>query len=60
MLSLRKNAEAMEAVIEQLTDYEREPHRRTGGKPIPTLNHAYVQTNLLVSLDYRYRKTYTV
>ena len=45
----------MEAVIEQLSDYERER-----GKPMPTLNHAYIQKNLLVSLDYRYRKSYTV
>ncbi|GAB4051167.1 Uma2 family endonuclease [Spirosoma litoris] len=45
----------MEAVIEQVSDYERER-----GKPMPTLNHAYLQKNLLVSLDYRYRKTYTI
>ncbi|MCY7349421.1 MAG: Uma2 family endonuclease [Cytophagaceae bacterium] len=45
----------MEAVIEQLSDYERER-----GKPMPTLNHAYVQTNLLVELKTRYRKTHTV
>ncbi|AQG80427.1 Uma2 family endonuclease [Spirosoma montaniterrae] len=45
----------MEAVIEALSDYERER-----GKPTPTLNHAYVQKNLLVSLDYRYRKTHTI
>lgn len=45
----------MEAVIEQLTDYELER-----GKPMPTLNHAYLQKNLLVSLDYRYRKTHTI
>ncbi len=45
----------MEAVIEQLSEYELER-----GKPMPTLNHAYVQKNLLVTLDYRYRKTHTV
>ena len=45
----------MEAIIEQVSEYELQR-----GKPIPTLNHAYVQTNLLVSLDYRYRKTHTV
>ena len=45
----------MEATLEQLSDYERER-----GKPMPTLNHAYVQKNLLVGLDYRYRKTHTV
>lgn len=45
----------MEAVVEQVSDYERER-----GKPMPTLNHAYVQKNLLVSIDYRYRKTHTV
>ncbi|QDK77954.1 Uma2 family endonuclease [Spirosoma sp. KCTC 42546] len=45
----------MEATIEQVSAYELER-----GKPMPTLNHAYVQKNLLVSLDYRYRKTLTV
>lgn len=45
----------MEAVVEQLSQYELER-----GKPMPTLNHAYVQKNLLVSLDYRYRKTHTI
>jgi hypothetical protein len=39
----------MEAVIEQVSDYELER-----GKPVPTLNHAYVQKNLLVSIDYRF------
>lgn len=45
----------MDAVIEHVSDYELER-----GKPMPTLNHAYLQKNLLVSLDYRYRKTHTV
>lgn len=45
----------MEAVVEELSDYERER-----GKPMPTLNHAYIQTNLLVELKTRYRKTHTV
>jgi len=45
----------MEAVIEQVSQYELER-----GKPMPTLNHAYLQKNLLVSLDYHYRKMYTV
>ncbi|GAB3494700.1 hypothetical protein GCM10027341_11160 [Spirosoma knui] len=44
----------MEAVVEQLSDYERER-----GKPMPTLNHAYVQANLIVELKTRYRKTHT-
>ena len=44
----------METVIEQLSDYERER-----GKPMPTLNHAYVQTNLLVGLNAKYRQTHT-
>ena len=45
----------METAVDLLSDYERER-----GKPMPTLNHAYVQTNLLVELKTRYRKTYTV
>lgn len=45
----------MEATIEQRSDYERDR-----GKPLPTLNHAYVQTNLLAELKVRYRKTYTI
>ncbi len=54
-VTFEKNVEAMEAVIEQLSDYELER-----GKPMPTLNHAYVQTNLLVELKTRYKKTHTV
>jgi Uma2 family endonuclease len=49
----------MEAVIEQLSDYELEPQRRTGNKPIPTLNHAYVQNAIGAELRVRYRKTHT-
>ena len=45
----------METIVEQLSEYELER-----GKPMPTLNHAYVQKNLLVSLDYRYRRTHTI
>lgn len=45
----------METAAELLSDYERDR-----GKPMPTLNHAYVQTNLLVELNTRYRKTHTV
>ena len=45
----------MEIVIEQPSAYELER-----GKPMPTLNHAYVQTNLLVALKTRYRQTHTV
>ena len=48
LLSLEKISCTIEAVVEQLSDYERER-----GKPMPTLNHAYVQKNLFVSLDYR-------
>ena len=39
----------------ELTEYEIERN-----KPIPSLNHAVVQKNLLVSIDYRYRKQYTL
>lgn len=44
----------MEAVIDVLSDYERER-----GKPMPTLNHAYIQSNLLVALTIGYRDTHT-
>jgi len=45
----------VQTTIEPISDYELER-----GKPMPTLNHAYVQKNLVVSLDFRYRKNYTV
>ncbi len=45
----------MEAIIDDVSEYERER-----GKPMPTLNHAYLQTNLLVELKTRYRQQYTV
>ena len=44
----------MEAVIDILSEYERER-----GKPMPTLNHAYVQSNILVALTIGYRGTHT-
>ena len=40
---------------ELLSDYELER-----GKPVPSLNHAYLQKNLLVVLEIRYRKTYDI
>jgi Uma2 family endonuclease len=45
----------MEAVIEQVSEYERER-----GKPMPTLNHAAVQGNLIFSLKLQYRQQYTI
>jgi Uma2 family endonuclease len=45
----------MEAVIEQLTDYELER-----GKPMPTLNHAVVQAELIFCLKQQYRKQFTI
>ena len=45
----------MEAIIEQVSDYELER-----GKPMPTFNHAYMQANLLAELRMRYRKTHTI
>ncbi len=45
----------METAVEQLSHYELER-----GKPMPTLNHAYIQTNLLVALKTRYREIHTL
>jgi Uma2 family endonuclease len=45
----------MEAVIEQLSEYELER-----GKPMPTLNHAVVQANLIFVLKTGYRHQYTI
>lgn len=45
----------MEAVIEQLSDYERER-----GKPMPTLNHAIVQANLIFAFKFHYGQLYTI
>ena len=45
----------MEAVIEQLSEYELER-----GKPMPTLNHAIVQGNLIFALKFHYRNQFTV
>ena len=48
----------MEALVEQLSPYELEPHRRTGGKPIPDTIHAAIQSNLGFELKLNYRDTY--
>ncbi|MBO0940034.1 Uma2 family endonuclease [Fibrella sp. HMF5335] len=45
----------MEAVIEEISDYERER-----GKPAPSLNHTYVQSNLLFELHMKYRGSYSI
>ncbi|CCH52432.1 protein of unknown function DUF820 [Fibrisoma limi BUZ 3] len=45
----------MEAVVEQLSDYERER-----GKPIPTLNHSVIQGNLMFALQLHYRQQYSL
>ena len=39
----------------ELSQYEIERN-----KPMPSLNHSFIQKNLLVSIDYRYRKNYTL
>ncbi len=43
----------MAAVVEELSDYERER-----GKPMPTLNHSVVQGNLVFALKLTYRQRY--
>jgi Uma2 family endonuclease len=45
----------MEAVIEEVSQYELER-----GKPMPTLNHAIVQGNLIFALKQTYRKQFTI
>ena len=41
------------AEVQELSAYEIERN-----KPMPSLNHSVIQANLLISLGYRYRKTY--
>ncbi len=45
----------MEAVIDVLSEYERER-----GKPMPTLNHAIIQANLIFALKLQYRQQYSI
>lgn len=45
----------MEAIIEQLSDYELER-----GKPMPTLNHSIIQANLIFALKFTYRQNYSI
>lgn len=45
----------MEAVIEQLSAYELER-----SKPMPTLNHAIIQANLIFALKLRYQQQYSI
>ena len=48
----------METTIEQLSDYELEPQRRTGGKPIPTTLHSIIQSNLVFEFRLHYPQQY--
>jgi len=51
----------MEAqAIELFSDYELEPHRRTGGKPLPNLTHGSIQANLVFELKAAYRNLYRI
>lgn len=45
----------MEAVFEQISEYERER-----GKPMPTTPHAIIQSNLVFELRTRYRQQYRI
>ena len=45
----------MEAITEEISDYERER-----GKPVPTLNHAVIQANLIFALKLQYRQQYLI
>lgn len=45
----------MEAITEQLSDYELER-----GKPMPTLNHAIIQANLIFALKLHYRHLHSI
>ena len=44
--------------LEILSDYELEPHRRTGNKPMPTLLHGVIQANLTFELKTHYHHQY--
>lgn len=45
----------MEAILDEISEYERER-----GKPMPTLNHAIVQANLIFVLKTHYREQYSI
>lgn len=50
----------MEATIDQLSTYELEPQRRTGGKPMPDTIHAAIQANIGFEIKLNYREIYRV
>jgi len=45
----------MEAILNEISEYERER-----GKPMPTLNHAVSQANLVFALKLKYREQYLI
>lgn len=45
----------MEAILDEISEYERER-----GKPMPTLNHAVSQANLIFALKLKYRQNYLI
>lgn len=50
----------MEAVFNEISDYERDPQRRTGGNPMPTLIHGAIQANVSFELKLNYRTQFRV
>jgi Uma2 family endonuclease len=50
----------MELLIESIVEREISQYEIERNKPMPSKNHAYIQKNLLVELDVRYRKQYTL
>ena len=50
----------MELLEEISAEIELSAYEIERNKPMPSLNHSYLQKNLMVGIDFRYRKTYTL
>ncbi len=49
----------MELILETFVENELSAYEIERNKPMPSKNHAYIQKNLLVEIDVKYRKQFT-
>jgi Uma2 family endonuclease len=54
-----KKSIIMELLVENWAEREMTAYELERGKPMPSLNHSFVQNNLLAELNFNYRKEFT-
>jgi Uma2 family endonuclease len=49
----------MELLVENWAEREMTAYELERGKPMPSFNHSYIQNELIIEINLKYRKTYT-